>query len=132
MIGGVFSGVPSTAWALATGRDPLEATWAAGRLLRPQADHGVELLGAATAAHGALSLGWTVMLTRALGAQPRTRTRRAMLGGLAGLGIAVLDLGGAHALGRHARFAPIAALPVVPQVADHVAFGALVGWSLAP
>jgi hypothetical protein len=43
-------------------------------------------------------------------------------GALAGLAIAGLDLG---VLGRH--WPRIRALPTLPQVADHVAFGALVG-----
>jgi hypothetical protein len=43
-------------------------------------------------------------------------------GALAGLAVAGLDLG---VLGR--RWPRIRALPTVPQVGDHVAFGALVG-----
>jgi hypothetical protein len=68
-------------------------------------------------AHAGLSLGWAAVLTRVL---PR---RWPVLGGaVAGLAIAALDLGLAR------RYWPrIAALPLVPQVADHVAFGALVG-----
>ena len=45
-----------------------------------------------------------------------------MWGALGGVAIAGLDLG---VLGR--RWPRIRALPLVPQVADHVAFGALVG-----
>ena len=46
-------------------------------------------------------------------------------GALAGLAIGGLDLGIA------ARRVPaIAALPQVPQLADHVAFGAVAGWML--
>jgi len=44
------------------------------------------------------------------------------VGRLGGLGIAALDLGIAQR-----RFPAIAALPRAPQVADHVAFGAIVG-----
>ena len=51
---------------------------------------------------------------------PRRRT--VVWGALAGLAIAGLDLG---VLGS--PLARIRALPPAPQVADHVAFGALVG-----
>jgi hypothetical protein len=47
-------------------------------------------------------------------------------GALAGLGIAALDLG---LIGR--RFPRVRALPQLPQVADHVAYGATVGAVLA-
>ena len=68
-----------------------------------------------------LTAAWTTLLTAVL---PRRRTAAA--GALAGLGIAVLDLGVAQR-----RFPAIAALPRVPQVLDHIAFGALVGVVLA-
>ena len=68
-----------------------------------------------------MSVAWTTLLTAVL---PRRRTAAA--GALAGLGIAVLDLGVAQR-----RFPAIAALPRVPQVLDHIAFGALVGVVLA-
>jgi hypothetical protein len=42
------------------------------------------------------------------------------------LGIATVDLG---LVGR--RFPAIAALPTLPQVADHIAFGAVLGFALA-
>jgi len=68
-------------------------------------------------AHGAISLGWGVVLAAVL-----PRRRAVVWGALAGFAIAGLDLG---VLGRH--WPRIRALPTVPQVADHVAFGALVG-----
>jgi hypothetical protein len=67
--------------------------------------------------HGAISLGWGVVLAAVL---PRQRT--VVWGALGGLAIAGLDLG---VLAR--RWPRIRALPTAPQVADHVAFGALVG-----
>jgi hypothetical protein len=74
-------------------------------------------LGTGLAVHAAISLGWTALLAAAL---PR---RRAVLwGAVAGAAIAALDLG---IVGR--RVAAIAELPTAPQVADHVAFGAVVG-----
>ncbi|MEO5575375.1 MAG: hypothetical protein ABIR67_00420 [Gaiellaceae bacterium] len=63
--------------------------------------------------HLALSLGWTIALDRA-------EVRGAWRGALAGLAIAVLDLG---VVGR--RFPRIGELPLLPQLADHVAFGAI-------
>jgi hypothetical protein len=115
----VFSGAPSTAWAVATGHDPLAATLAAGSMALPSHRSRLPLIAAAAAVHSALSLGWTIALT---GLPRRTVTT----GALAGLAIAALDLGVAHT-SRSLRFAAIRALPVLPQLADHVAFGALVG-----
>ena len=114
-----LSGIPSTAHALATGRDPLEAAYAAGTILLPRETRPARLLAAGTAAHLGISLGWTIVLDRA-------GVRGAGRGALAGLGIAALDLG---LVGR--RVARIHALPVLPQLADHAAFGALAGRLLA-
>jgi hypothetical protein len=106
----VLSGVPSTVWALASGRSVLESTRAAGTLLgRPSVVRGVT-------AHLAISLGWTWVLVR-------IGVRSPLTGAAAGGAIAALDLG---FVGR--RIPAIAALPVLPQVADHLAFGAVVGW----
>ena len=71
--------------------------------------------------HGVLTLGWTAVLTAAL-----PRRHAVAWGAAAGLGIAALDLG----LIRR-RYPAIAALPIGAQVADHVAFGALVGLALS-
>jgi hypothetical protein len=116
-VAAVLSGAPSTVHALATGRSPVEATRAAGTLLLPDDAAPAGLAAAGVLAHGAISLGWGVVLAAVL---PRRRT--VVWGALAGLAIAGLDLG---VLGR--RWPRIRALPTVPQVADHVAFGALVG-----
>lgn len=115
----MLSGAPSTIWAVVTDDEPFAATLAAGSLLLPEETRRGRLLCAATVAHVALSAGWTIALSRL----PR---RTVALGTLAGLGIAALDLGVAHT-SRSPRLAAIRALPVAPQVADHVAFGALVG-----
>ena len=121
----VASGAPSTLWALAHRDDPLAATWAAGRMLAPATLPGPRLFAAAVLVHGTLSLGWAVVLAPAL-----PRRRRVTAGALAGLGIAALDLGLAHALPDEPRLRDVARLPLGPQVADHVAFGALVGAAL--
>ena len=110
-----LSGLPSTAHALVTGRDPLEAAYAAGTLLLPDERRPHRLLAAAVPVHLALSLGWTVVLDR-------TGVRGARAGAVAGLAIAALDLG---VVGR--RFPRVRALPLLPQLADHAAFGAIAG-----
>ena len=109
------SGAPSTIHALLTGGKPLEASLAAGSMLLP-ADKG-RLLAAAAPIHIVLSLGWAVLLSATL---PRRHT--ITYGMAAGALIAAFDLG---VVGR--RFPRIQALPVLPQVADHLAFGAVVG-----
>jgi len=114
----VVGGLPSTVWALARGADPLEPTLAAGSILLPGEARRGRLLAAAAPVHLALSLGWAAVLARA-----RVGTRT---GALAGLAIAALDLGVA---GR--RFPRIRALPLAPQIADHVAYGVTVGYVLS-
>jgi hypothetical protein len=116
-VAAVVSGGPSTLHALATRSSPLEATLAAGTLLLPRERRALPLVLAAAAAHLALSFGWALLLAALL---PRRRTVAA--GTLAGLAIAALDLG---VVGR--RYPRIRALPQVPQVLDHVAYGATVG-----
>jgi hypothetical protein len=115
--GAVVGGVPSTLWALARGRDPLEATLAAGSLLLPHEKRRARLLAAAVPVHLGLSLGWSLVLDSVL---PRGRERA--LGAPAGLAIAALDL---VVVGR--RFPRLRAVPLLPQVADHVAYALTVG-----
>jgi hypothetical protein len=116
-IAAIFSGAPSTLHAVATGGDPLEASTAAGSMVLRHEERTSRLLLAATPVHLTLSLGWGVALAAAL---PRRRTVAA--GALAGLAIAGLDLG---LVGR--RFERIRSLAVAPQIADHLAFGLIVG-----
>lgn len=114
-----LSGIPSTAHALATGRDPLEAAYAAGTILLPREVRPGRLVAAAVPVHLALSLGWTIVLDRA-------GVRGGARGALAGIAIAALDLGLAAR-----RFPRVRALPLLPQLADHAAFGAVAGVLLA-
>ena len=115
LLAGGLSGVPSTVHALSTDRSPLAAARAAGELLgRPGLARGL-------IAHALVTLWWTTVLAALL---PR-RTGpavAALLGAVGGAGIAALDL----AIARR-RFPAIAALPIGGQVADHLAFGAIVG-----
>lgn len=113
----VLSGAPSTAHALLTRTNPLEASLAAGTLLAPREQRASRLLPAALLAHVALSLGWAIVLAAVL---PRRHTTAAA--GVAGLAIAALDLG---VVGR--RFPRIRELALVPQILDHVAYAVTVG-----
>jgi hypothetical protein len=115
----VLSGAPSTLHALATGRDPLEATKAAGSILLPHETRTPVLVAAAVPVHLALSLGWALALQRA-------GVRGAARGAVAGLAIAALDLG---VVGR--RYPRLRGLAIAPQLADHVAYGAVAGIVLA-
>jgi hypothetical protein len=116
-VASVLSGVPSTLHALASGINPLEASLAAGTLLLPREERASRLLPAAIVVHGALSLGWALVLAASV---PRRRTVAWSVAG--GLAIAALDLG---VVGG--RFPRIRSLAGVPQVLDHVAYGATVG-----
>lgn len=138
LAGGLVAGVPSTLYALATRSSPLEATVAAGALVLPGERRRVVLMAAALPVHMALSVGWAWALAAVLPAVPPEMrpevpgrptvtgtTVGAAAGAVAGLVIAAVDLG---FVGR--RFPRIRALPMLPQVADHVAYGLTVGWVL--
>ena len=111
----VLGGAPSTLHALATGRDPLAATKAAGAILLPSSERALPLVLAAVPVHAGISLGWALVLERA-------GVRDPVRGAAAGLAIAALDLG----LVRR-RFGRVRSLPLAPQLLDHVAYGAIVG-----
>ncbi|MEA2301880.1 MAG: hypothetical protein QOE44_2415 [Solirubrobacteraceae bacterium] len=121
-IAGVVSGAPSTAHALLRRGDPLEASLAAGTLLLASETRRGRLLLAGAVVHAGLCLGWAGILAAVL---PRRRAIPAAAA--AGLAIAGLDLG---IVGR--RLPRIRALPIIPQVADHVAFAVTVAAVLRP
>jgi hypothetical protein len=125
-VAGVLSGAPSTVHAVVTGRDPLAAARAAGNLLLPARAPSGALLAAGAVAHAGISLGWGTVLAVAVRRTPLARSP-VVTGAMAGAAIAALDLGLlAHGpAGR--RWPLIRALPVGPQIADHLAFGALAG-----
>jgi hypothetical protein len=114
----LLSGLPSTAWALATGGDALEATRAAGAMLLPQETSMWKLIGAAAIVHPLVSLFWSVILWRLL---PRRATLEWAL--LAAVLIGLLDL----ELIAPAFFPAVAALDFWPQMADHLAWGFVFG-----
>ncbi len=119
-LGWALGGVPSTAWMLARGENPLVSVRAAGTLVLAEGCPAPALLAAGVAAHTVLSLGWGVVFSLAL---PERRTVPAAVA--AGLAVAALDLG---AVAR--RYPALRALAMPPQVADHLAYGALVGAAL--
>jgi len=108
----VLSGLPSTAWAVLKGEDPLAAARAAGTLLPGRPDRPGLVAGALV--HTGLSVGRTAVLLVIL--------RRLGSGVAAGVVVAALDLG---VLARH--WPAVRELPQLPQWADHVVFGAIVG-----
>lgn len=115
LVAGTLSGAPSTLHAVATGRSPLAAARAAGELLgRPGLVRGL-------AAHMIMTMWWTAVLSAVLPRRTGAGTA-ARLGAVGGAAIAAIDL----TIARR-RFPAIAALPAAGQVADHLAFGALVG-----
>lgn len=117
LVAGVLSGAPSTVHALFTRRDPLAAARAAGALLLPEETRASRLLIAAVPVHFGISVGWGLVLAAVL---PRRATVR--WGTVAGLAMAATDL---RVPGR--RAARVRELDVAPQVADHLAFGAMAG-----
>jgi len=119
----LLSGLPSTAWALATGGDISEATRAAGAMLLPGETSLAKLAGAAALVHCTVSLFWALPLWRWL---PRQATLEWAL--LAAVLIALVDL----KLIAPLFFPQVAALDFWPQLADHLmwgaAFGIALGW----
>lgn len=119
-----LSGAPSTALALYRGEDVLASTEAVGAVVMRDHRRGWARVAAGGLAHVLISLFWARVLARALRDVERPG-EAAVAGALGGVGIAALDLGVV------ARFLPpIRALPRGPQLADHIAFGAVVGWVL--
>ena len=115
VVAAMFSGVPSTLYAIVARRPLLSSTRAAGTLL------GRESLPRGAAVHVVLSAGWTAAIAAVLPAR-----RPVVSGALLGAVIAALDLSIAR------RWYPaIARLPHCPQLADHVAFGTLAATVIA-
>jgi hypothetical protein len=114
----IFSGLPSTLYALRTGGSfrsavhyVYDATCAVGTLVPP---------GRPGFMRGAIAhLGISVTFGEAL-ARTLPQRRSVAWGAAAGLAMGVINVG---MIGR--RFPAIRALPLIPQLADNVAFGAL-------
>ena len=113
----VGSGLPSTVVTVLRRRELLESTRAAGTLLVRESASAPTRLVAGGVSHLVISFFWGTIVWRSL---PERHTMA--WGSVAGLGIAAVDLGVV------ARFFPaISRLPRGPQVADHVAFGLIIG-----
>ncbi len=117
----VFSGLPSTLNALATGGDPLEATRAAGAMMVAADSDPAVLLMAAGTVHAVVSAFWAGIFGVLL---PRRRVAAWAVAGAAA--VAVLDLG----LIAPLFFPSVAALAFWPQFADHLMWGLLLGATL--
>jgi len=116
-LAGILSAVPSTVWAFAAGTNPWEATVAAGAVVVGTDATFPWVISAATIVHGSMSLFWAGVLCAYL-----PRSRPMTWGVIAGALIAVLDI---LIIGR---FLPaIWELAFLPQLADHLMFGAVVG-----
>jgi len=118
VVAATFSGVPSTLHALVTGGGVRaaaayvrDATRAAGTLLPP----GRPGIARGAIVHIVMSAACAELLARTL-----PRRRSVLSGAAAGLAIGIVNVG---LIGR--LFPAIRALPLLPQLADHVAFGAL-------
>lgn len=119
LVAGTVAGLPSGLHAAARGY-LVDLLRAPGSLVAPGGGHGVQL-ALTVPVHATISAGWGVALAATL---PRRST--AWWGAVAGAGIAALDIvviGG--------RIPSIRRLAVWPQIADHVAFGAVAGAVLA-
>lgn len=117
----IFSGLPSTAYALLIDTDPLEATMAAGEMLLPMNARPAQLFMAAAVVHCSVSAFWSVVFGAML---PR---RHVVFWALVGsAAVALLDL----RLIAPLLFPPVAALAFWPQFADHLMWGALLGATL--
>jgi hypothetical protein len=118
----LLSGIPSTVYALATGADATEATRTAGAMLIPASSGLPALFAAAAVAHLTISFFWAAILVAIL---PRKHviawatTAAALIG--------IFDLRIIAPL----FFPQVADLPLGPQMADHLMWGASLGWALA-
>ncbi|MGH2754129.1 MAG: hypothetical protein ACRDLB_06810 [Actinomycetota bacterium] len=115
-IAAALSGAPSSIHSLATGRSLLASAAAAGSLVMDEEDRVGRLVAAAVPVHLGLSFFWATAIGMVL-----PERRPVTTGALLGLGIGLLDM---VVIGR--RFPRIRALPLMPQLADHMLFGALV------
>jgi hypothetical protein len=120
LVATVFSGAPSTLHALATGGDPWEATFAAGRMLADSTS-APALFAAAAVVHPLVSAFWTAVAAAVL---PVRHTTLAATVFAAAVGLLDLRLIAPH------WFPEVAALAFWPQLADHLMWGACLGGTL--
>ena len=117
-LAGLVGGIPSTVYLLVTGGDVLESLNAVVAMVSANDLPILQRIAVAAAVHFAVSLLWALVLVVLI---PR---RTAVVGALvASFLIAFLDLKVIAPL----YFAEVAALAFIPQLADHLAWGATVG-----
>jgi hypothetical protein len=121
LIAGAVSGVPSTAYCLATGGDLLASTRAAGSILPGERRNTRTLVAAGVGVHLVVSAIWGVALSALL-----PRSSAWAWGAGAGLAIGWVDL---VVIGR--GYPMIRSLPLGPQLTDHVVYGAVAGACLS-
>jgi hypothetical protein len=110
----LLSGIPSTLYALLTGRDLLEATRAAAAMFPLSGN----VFADAALVHASVSLFWALVLAFVL---PRRRVLAWSV--VASIAIGVLDL----RLIAPLLFPEVAALDFWPQMADHLMWGMCFG-----
>jgi hypothetical protein len=121
LVATLLSGLPSTVYAYVTGGDVMAASRAAAAMVGRAEGLPSQVFVAAAAVHAAVSLFWAVVLAMLL---PRRGTVLCAL--LASAGIALLDL----RVIAPAWFPAVAALPIAPQLADHLMWGLCIGMTL--
>ena len=117
LFAGIFSGIPSTLYAFFSGGDIYKATLAAGSILIGPNASFESLIVSAVIVHSSLSIFWATLLSVIL---PKRFIFVWAI--VAAAGIAILDL---LIIGQ--MFPLIEALSFLPQLADHIAFGGIVG-----
>jgi hypothetical protein len=118
----LLSGIPSTVYALVTGRDVTAATRAAGAMLIAPAASLPALFAAAALMHVCVSFFWAAIVIRVL---PRSAVVPWAIAAAAAIGW--IDL----RLIAPLFFPEVAELEVAPQIADHLMWGASLGVTLA-
>ena len=120
----LLSGAPSTLVAVVRGEDVFASTEAVGTVVLPRWRKGWARVAAGAVAHLVISLFWARVLEGLL--SDNDDASGAVLAGAAcGAAIAAIDIGG---IGRF--LPPIRELAAGPVVADHLAYGAIVGYVL--
>ena len=117
----VFSGIPSTLYNLLTSGDVAEPTRAAGHMLIASDSSDPSLFAAAALVHTSVSFFWAAILVALM---PRKHVITASI--LAAALIAIIDL----RLIAPAFFPEVARLEFLPQLADHLMWGACIGATL--
>jgi hypothetical protein len=121
-VAALLSGVPSTTLAVAQRDDVLAAVKGAATMVPLPVHSTAGAVAVGGAVHAAISTFWAVVLSRVLPAG-----RRLPAGAAAGAAIYVLDM---EVVARLLHLDGVRSLSRLGQLADHVAFGALVGWML--